>query len=230
MIVFKTIAAPDMRERLATLGYKAVSSTPKEFGQPKSSPGPRSSRPPIFARSKRPPALQGPRLNFDRRYRKCGDRGDKTAGVRITWVAQHLASWTCFDDFTVLHHRDAMSESPRDRNIVGDHQIGEAAPLLKIGEQVQDLAADRDVGARQRLVRNDKRGVDGEGARNGQALALSAAQFVRKAVHERDAGTQSHILQERDRPRGRVRFVAAARGLRQQPGDLPAWIEGRRRV
>ncbi len=33
MIVFKTIAAPDMRERLATLGYEAVSSTPEEFGQ-----------------------------------------------------------------------------------------------------------------------------------------------------------------------------------------------------
>jgi len=33
MIVFKTIAAPDMRERLATLGYEALKSTPEEFGQ-----------------------------------------------------------------------------------------------------------------------------------------------------------------------------------------------------
>ena len=48
--------------------------------------------------------------------------------------------------------------------------------------QIEDLALDRDVERRQRLVGDDQRRLRGERPRDGDALALAAGEFVRIAV------------------------------------------------
>src|SRR5262249_20666079 len=56
--------------------------------------------------------------------------------------------------------------------------------LLQVLQQVDDLALDRDVERRNRLVADDKARVDREGARHADALPLAPAELMRVAVVE----------------------------------------------
>ncbi len=53
---------------------------------------------------------------------------------------------------------------------------------LQVLEQVNDLRLDRDVERGDRLVRDDEVRLDGERARNADALTLAARELVRVAV------------------------------------------------
>ena len=66
--------------------------------------------------------------------------------------------------------------------IMGDEDIGELEPLLQIGEEIDDLRLDRDVERRDRLVGDDQLGLERDGARDADALALAAGEFVREAL------------------------------------------------
>ena len=102
------------------------------------------------------------------------------------------------DDPPLAHDGHAIREGPRDRDIVRDHEIGKAALLLDIGKKVQDLAADRDIGARERLVGDDQAWLHGERAGDREALALPAAQLMRVALEIAPARPQPDALKERD--------------------------------
>jgi len=47
-----------------------------------------------------------------------------------------------------------------DREVVGDEQVRQPAPLLQIGEQVQDLRLDRHVERAHRLVEHEELRLD----------------------------------------------------------------------
>ena len=66
-----------------------------------------------------------------------------------------------------------------------DEQVGEAEPLLQVDQQVDDLRLDVDVERRDRLVGDDEVRLDRERARDGDALALAAGEFVRVALARR---------------------------------------------
>ena len=68
--------------------------------------------------------------------------------------------------------------------IVRHEQIGDAALALDVGEQIEDLAAHRDVEGGDRLVEHDQRGIAGDGARDGDALALAARELARLAAEQ----------------------------------------------
>jgi hypothetical protein len=55
-----------------------------------------------------------------------------------------------------------------------DKQYGELALPLKLGKQIENPHTYRDIKHRSRLVRHQQVRIDGEGAGNGHALALSA--------------------------------------------------------
>ena len=69
-----------------------------------------------------------------------------------------------------------------DLQVMGDEEIGKIQPLLQVEQQVEDLAADRDVERRGRLVEDDDLGRHGDGAGNPDTLPLAAAQLVRIAI------------------------------------------------
>ncbi len=69
-----------------------------------------------------------------------------------------------------------------DREIVRDEQIGEAEALLQIDQQVDDLRLDVHVERGDRLVGDDEVGPQRERARDRDALALPAGEFVRIAL------------------------------------------------
>ena len=60
-------------------------------------------------------------------------------------------------------------------------------PVAEVGEQVEDLRADRDVERRDRLVEDDQRRLDDQRAGDGDALALAAGEFVRCTFPRRPA-------------------------------------------
>ena len=74
-----------------------------------------------------------------------------------------------------VHHPDPVADVLDDREVVGDEQVGQAELLLEVVEQVQDLALDRHVERRDRLVADDELGVQGERPGDADALALAAA-------------------------------------------------------
>ena len=76
----------------------------------------------------------------------------------------------------------AVGDMLHDREIVADEDVGEAEPLLQILQQIEHLAADRDVERRDRLVADDQLRIDRQRAGNGDALALAAGELVRVAL------------------------------------------------
>ena len=81
-----------------------------------------------------------------------------------------------------VHDGDPVRYVFDHRQVVSDEEVGQAELLLQAFEQVHDLGLDRHVEGRDRLVADDQRRVDREGAGDADALALTAAELVRVAV------------------------------------------------
>src|SRR5450759_50597 len=73
---------------------------------------------------------------------------------------------------------------------MGNQDIGDPEAFLETGEKGGDLGGERGVESVERLVEDKQLGFDDQGARDGQALALSTAEFVRALAPRsaRDAG------------------------------------------
>ena len=84
-----------------------------------------------------------------------------------------------FDDFSEIHHHDALADVFDYGEVVRDEQVGDAALFLQVLEQVDDLGLDADIQSADGFVANDEFGFDGERARDADALTLAAAEFVR---------------------------------------------------
>src|SRR3954453_23824128 len=87
-------------------------------------------------------------------------------------------------DLPEVHHGDPIAHSPDDSEIVSDEQVRKPELLLQVLEQVEDLRLDRDVERRDGLVTHDQLRVQGECARDADALALPAGELVRVAIDE----------------------------------------------
>jgi hypothetical protein len=83
---------------------------------------------------------------------------------------------------TEIHDGDAIAGIGHGRQVVSDEQVGKVEPLLKLLEKVQHLSLDRDVERRDRLVADDERRIQNQGAGDGDALALAAAERMGVAV------------------------------------------------
>jgi hypothetical protein len=94
------------------------------------------------------------------------------------------------DDPPEIHHRHPVRDMLHHGEVVRDEEIGKIELPLEIAEQVDDLRLDRDVERRDRLVAHHELGVGRQRARNPNALALPAREFVR--VSRRMVARQPH--------------------------------------
>ena len=83
------------------------------------------------------------------------------------------------DKFAQIHHADSVGQVADHGQIVGDEQVGGLAFALEVEQQVEDRRLDRHVQGGGRLVQDHQLRVSGEGAGDGDALALAAGQAVR---------------------------------------------------
>ena len=94
------------------------------------------------------------------------------------------------DDLAEVHHRDAMGDVLHDAQIVRDEQLAQSQLLLEILQQVEELGLHGQVERAGRLVEHHEIGSHGQRARDGDALALSAAELVR--VAQGHLGIEAH--------------------------------------
>ena len=66
--------------------------------------------------------------------------------------------------------------------VVRDEEVGQMESLLQVLQQVDDLRLDRNVERGDRLVEHQEARLDGERARDADALALAAGELVRIAL------------------------------------------------
>ena len=112
------------------------------------------------------------------------DRGQQRLRIGVARVGEQFVGRRGLDDAAEIHHGDAVGDVLHHREIVRDEDVGEAEPPLQVAQQVEHLRADRHVERRDRLVAHDQLRLDRERARDHDALALPAGEFVRIARRE----------------------------------------------
>ena len=103
-------------------------------------------------------------------------------GVGVERVVKEGVAIGELDDLAEVHDGDAVRDVLDHAEVVGDKEIGEAQLGLEVLHQVDDLRLNGDVEGRDRLVTDDKVGVEREGAGDDDALALAAGELVGKAL------------------------------------------------
>lgn len=93
------------------------------------------------------------------------------------------------------HDADPVRDVPDHAQVVGDEKEGEVAVLAQVEQQVEDLRLDGDVEGGGGFVQHQQRGPDGEGAGDGDALALAAGELV--GVAGEDGRGQADALEFR---------------------------------
>ena len=115
-----------------------------------------------------------------RRFGRRGDR-DERLRVRVVRPVDDRVGRADLHDLAQVHDRDPVGDDPRQRQVVGDEQVGEAALLAQVEHEPQELRPDRDVEHRDRLVRDDEIRAQDDAAGDDDPLALAAGQLVREA-------------------------------------------------
>ncbi len=160
-----------------------------------------------------------------------GDRLEQRLGIGMARRAEELVPRRQLDDAAEIHDGDAVGEVVDHREVVADEEIGEPPSLLERLHQIEDLALDRDVERRERLVGDDELGLDRERPGDGDALALPAGELMGIAVERIDR--QPDLLHQRPRFR-RARGGAAdpmnGQRLDDDARDRHARIERRERI
>ena len=133
---------------------------------------------------------------------------DERLRVRVARRPDHLLRRPDLHDPAEVHDRDPVREDPRDRQVVGDEQVGQAALAAQVEHQPQQLGADRDVEHRDRLVGDDEVRVHDERAGDDDPLALAARQLVGVAPGVLGRGPQPCRLERREH--GLLALVRAA--------------------
>src|SRR5260370_8139984 len=94
-------------------------------------------------------------------------------------------------DVAEMHDHHAVADGTDDREVMRDEQIRELELALQVLEQVDDLSLDRNVERRERLVGHHQLRIQGEHARDTNALPLAARELMRIAIIEVGADTDA---------------------------------------
>src|SRR5204862_1104619 len=141
-------------------------------------------------------------------------------------LLEDLAPAAGLDDAAEIHYGDAVAHMFDDAQIMADHDVGEAERFLQFQQQIDDLGADRDVQRRYRFVADDDFGIEDQGTRNADALALAAREFMRVAAGL--FGTQPDMPEHLGNAPVDLalrRHAMQAQRVFQRATDSLAWIE-----
>lgn len=85
-----------------------------------------------------PPAALAPR-----RQRRC--RRKKSLRVGMEWPRHDVGGGALFDDDAKIHDGNAVRDMPDHVEVVRDNEVGDAAPLLNLKHEVDDLRLNRGI-------------------------------------------------------------------------------------
>src|SRR5690349_16136554 len=109
--------------------------------------------------------------------------GQELAGVGMAWPREALCARELHHG-PEIQHQDALAEPPHDREVVADEEQAHLRLAPQALEERQDLALRRPIERAQGLVAYEEAWLQDRGARDGDALTLSARELVRVAARE----------------------------------------------
>ena len=122
-----------------------------------------------------------------------GRGGDERLGIGMQGMLIQLIAAGQLHNLPQIHHSHIVGDVPDHRQIMADEDISQAQLLLNLHHQPHNLGLDGHIQGGHDLVADDERGIHGQGAGNGDALALAAGELMGIAVGE--GGVQPHQLQ-----------------------------------
>ena len=114
------------------------------------------------------------------------ERGRKQrAGVIGLRVLEQLRGRPFLHHLAVAHHDQMAGQRGDHAQIVRDEHVGQVALALQLAQQIDHLRLEQHVERAGRLVQHDEIRLQHHGARDADALALAAGEFVRIAKPRR---------------------------------------------
>jgi hypothetical protein len=101
----------------------------------------------------------------------------------MLWMFGDLVGGAKFDDFSATHDGNTRREVTHHGHRVRDEKVGEAELTLQLRKQVHNLRADTYIESGDWFIGDDELRTQGKGPRDTDTLTLSAAEFVREALH-----------------------------------------------
>ena len=105
--------------------------------------------------------------------------GEQRLRVGVLRRGEDLRHGALLANLAVAHHDDVVGDLADDAEVVADEEHAHAVPLLQPGEQLHDLALDRDVERGRRLVGDQQLRLAGQRHRDHHPLLLAARELVR---------------------------------------------------
>ena len=121
-----------------------------------------------------------------RQVRRCpipaGDGRKERLGIGVLRRPKDRRRWSLLDDDTIFHNRNSVANLRCDPQVVGDEDHRQPEPRAEIRKKLQHLRLHGDIERGDRFVRNEHFRIEGKGARQADALALPAGEFMGIAV------------------------------------------------
>ncbi|MEH2476076.1 hypothetical protein V1284_007520 [Nitrobacteraceae bacterium AZCC 2299] len=160
-------------------------------------------------------------------------RRQQVAGVVHGGRAQDAVERAGFHQPALTHHRDAVGDLGDHAHVMGDEQHRGAVILLQVADQGEDLLLGGDVERGGRLVGDQELGLQHQGHRDHDALALTAGQPMRKRSEDALHVGQPHLVHHFENPRaarGGIEIGVGAQHLVDLLADRDDGIERRHRL
>ena len=126
-----------------------------------------------------------------------GDARQQGVSVGVAGVIEELRCWGQFHNLAQIHDGGAMADVLDHQEVVGHEDIGEIELGLQAFQQFENLGLDGNVQGRGGFIQYDELRLGGQGASDGQALALSTGKLVGVA-HIVVLGEPHHFEQFQD--------------------------------
>src|SRR5207237_6245134 len=122
--------------------------------------------------------------------------GKQRARIGIARVAEQLRRRRLFPNFSIAHHHHVIGDLAHQREVVRDEEHRHLVALLQSGDQIHDLALDRHVQRRGRLIGDQELRLAGDRHGDHHALLLPARElkwiYVEPGLRLRD----THLAKE----------------------------------
>ena len=158
---------------------------------------------------------------------------EQCLGVRVPRTREQSARIRVLDDPAAIHHGNALGAPGDDAEVVRHQDHRHPQLRAQVVDELKNLALDRHVQGRRRLVGDQQPGLAGQGSGDHRALAHATGQLMRvqasHALRLRHPDQSEHL----DGPRRRrltVRAPVHDDGLGDLPADRHGGVEGARRV
>ena len=125
-------------------------------------------------------------------------RGEQLLRVLGLRRLQDRGAIVLLDNTTAMPHRDLIGNQPHHRQIVADHQQGHRGFNTDLLQQIQQIALNRDIGTGGWFIRRQNAGTEQQGAGDGGATGLTAADLMRILINH--ARRQAQLLQDVRQP------------------------------